>query len=715
MIRAALKTAENLFTPFRKQLAEYAIGRAAAARAETELAYQATHYATRMEQMSDLKIFSKGGLFRSGGKTLLKESDLNTIIPSIEKGEHYAPDHMLTTIRGIRKLLADEWKEVQKAGGIVSENTWKITKDGGIYKEIKTREIGREPGYFPHFLKQDWAEKFAKDGDTAFRYAAGKVDDWAIFGKQNRKLQVGHIDALDRFVDSHMNDNVFSKETREALSFLIKRDKISVGRAMIQLRDRGVSQLTSPFAVLRKARKINLMPEAYEQNPVVALDTYFRGSAKHIAAMKAWGPRGEYKMEVLAKMAKEAPELAPRFELLTEIINGSAEYKYNSREIRNIMRGFTEYAVGTKIGLGTAFIPNIFQIFISTVPKVGVINAAKAAVKLADSEALKFGRGTGIQGRKVLALEQMAGMSEDMLGSGMATKIFTEKHPGMMMFQGINRFNNMYSAIAGREWAKSLYRRAGRGNKSAISHLEQWGLNPKVRPDDKEMAKFGWKFATEMQLQRNALADPLWMNDPRFRFLALFKRFGLRQGYMVYDQIIGDLIKHKDPMPLLRLMTMGFAGGAMTAWSKDAIRRGLFKGPDYWDEGDKNMFQQGLYFYAQSGAFGMLGDIALRLPREMTADQIVRGVWDNAIFSITPIAFSEFGGVPGNPNMKGWPELFRDISVSMASEDKEIKKSLYDVAGKISPLGMMARSAYKGKLRVAKEDEKLLKAYYGGR
>ena len=69
-----------------------------------------------------------------------------------------------------------------------------------------------------------------------------------------------------------------------------------------------------------------------------------------------------------------------------------------------------------------------------------------------------------------------------------------------------------------------------------------------------------YRFAKDMNLQKDILKDPLIMNNPRTQWFFQFKRFGLRQFKLV-DGLLRQDLKQGNIMSLLRLGIAGYAGG----------------------------------------------------------------------------------------------------------------------------------------------------------
>jgi len=704
------------------------VGKEAARKHYDEIAEAAVFNGSVQNRMIEM------GLISSSGKILVKEADSPSLKLALDKGMHHANSNTQGFAGESRKLLDDIWKAAKEAGGKSKTESWVIDAEKGVLKKVTSWEpIGRQDNYFPHFLKRDYAEAFVKDGDNIFRSAARETHNWDMFSN-TAKYDTANLDALENAVSKWMalpegHVDALNPKTVKALNLLITRSMAEhpekeyyhAAQAISALRNRGINQISSPFSLLRRGRKMNLMAEAYEENPVVAIATYARSAAKQIAHQRVWGKENEKWVQMLRRLEVDGTKDEVKvFERLSEYIDGTAEFKYTNEQWRKFAKGFSEIEVMTKIGLGTAFIPNIFQIGISTIPKVGYRTALVAGLKAFTKEGQKTARGTGINGPRYLAMNLMAGMPDDYAATGALGKLMAI-HPGMDLFQRINKFNNIYSALAGEIYIKGMYKKALKGSEKALTALKRYGIDTSAPLTRHATEKGMLRFATDMQLQRDVLSDPLWMNDPRFRLMALFKRFGLRQTAMVYDHFIDEAIikplqrgQVPDLKPILMLAAHGVAGGYAIQWTKDAIRENVFKAPPY-DKGDISMLQDVWFAVAQSGMGGIVGDIVGRTSG-FAAHEILEGKFDNLYFSLMPIALSEFTGIPGNKSYPGLPELARDIAVDWTQYGlaEGSYKQAPNILRKLSPLGAYAGSKVRADAKEKEARQKFLKKLYGG-
>ena len=75
------------------------------------------------------------------------------------------------------------------------------------------------------------------------------------------------------------------------------------------------------------------------------------------------------------------------------MLNKLRGYTGKAKDILNAYYGFE---VGSKIGLGTATIPNLTQTLVSTMPQWGVFRTLRSGIDLLNPQSREFARSTGI-------------------------------------------------------------------------------------------------------------------------------------------------------------------------------------------------------------------------------------------------------------------------------------------------------------------------------
>ena len=162
-------------------------------------------------------------------------------------------------------------------------------------------------------------------------------------------------------------------------------------------------------------------------------------------------------------------------------------------------------------------------------------------------------------------------------------------------FQAINKANQYLGAAAGKEYIDTLM--SARESKIvwrrnwAEKSLRDLDLDPRAaKQTERQTLEAMYRFSRDAQLQRNVLNDPLFFNDPRFRPLILFKRFGYKQFNWIRENLSKELMRG-NVLPILRLGVGGFLGAQFVTWSKKALNSFL-AGEEVYDE--NRLFLPGL-------------------------------------------------------------------------------------------------------------------------
>ena len=202
-------------------------------------------------------------------------------------------------------------------------------------------------------------------------------------------------------------------------------------------------------------------------------------------------------------------------------------------------------------------------------------------------------------------------------------------------FMAINRGNLYLAAATMRralpQWYKLAQENTPRG-RHARERLADLNVSPDKPLTDNLILEKSYRFAVDSQLQRNVLKDPLVFNEPIWRPLFLFKRFGYRQAAYIKDMLWRETIHRKNPMPLLRLVAAGAAGGTFVLWAKDKIRE-LLSGEPSYRKSDLTSFRGVIDNIAAVGSFGVVSDM-------MDIDNM-SGLWNKAKFATMPVFVSD--------------------------------------------------------------------------
>ena len=539
----------------------------------------------------------------------------------------------------LRNILTDIYKDAKKAG-------------------IPVRAF-RE-NYFPNQLKEEFLKYLGSDVfkiiEADPKFSASKL--------QSDK------DYIVKYIDKVVKDGKLSKTTVEAIEHITK-DLIKEAKdggynlsareakanAFLKIRDTFFKQRWSLSGNLVKSRTANFPEHFYERDARLVLTKYANDVAKNVAMTEFFGAKNQKieiaikQLEALSKKAesqnnykakksidKEVAWLNQIFNSFNNMIEVDPAKNWADPRARKFWSDLVDFEVGTKIGLGYATIPNVTQTLISTAVKAGYWNTFKGGYRLLTDK--KYRANIEKSGLSNLSVFQMiSGLEPSDTFFGRAAHKLTE----YSQFQRMNKYNQYLAAAAGQEYVKNLVDVSnGKGtglsrfkSKSwARDNLKQLGIPEDVKNLSKrQRLESMYRFSRDAQLQRNVLNDPMMFNDPRFRPLFLFKRFGYKQFNWIREQVGRELFTHGNVLPLLRLGVGGFFGAQFVVWSKKALNNFLAGDEGVFDEtqlfipglpegtplatggGDENTdmskytYSDFLDHVAAVGSMGFIGDI----------------------------------------------------------------------------------------------------------
>ena len=539
-------------------------------------------------------------------------------------------------VQKMRKILDEAYHKAKEAGVNVAD-----------YME----------DYFPHMVKSDRMANLANDVNTILAM------DIAFEGEKISSLP-NTSRLLAQTINKLQSDGKLSSDTVKAIDYIKKQlnnisdSDVQMAEAFLRLRKEAQKTFTT-VGWLEKSRKIDLPPTFYEKDARIVLTKYLTDVAKRTEFAREFGAKGEKfestigALRVLQeKNVNSNPTLSKNIGKEIELIDKIYKIGFNLSETdprfnwrdplaRKSAKVLVDFEVATKIGLGYATIPNITQTLISTAVKAGYWNTIKGGVKLATSE--KYRQEVAQSGLSNLSIFQMLmGLEPSDSFMGRAAHTLTK----ISGFQGMNKVNQYVSAAAGKEYVTSLLNarnskikwRRDWAEKSLkdlnIDAKSQRNLSGKdwVNSNQQQTLEAMYKFSRDAQLQRNVLKDPIFANDPRFRPLFLFKRFGYKQFNWMRENLTQEFMRG-NVMPILRLGVGGMFGAQFVTWSKKLLNN-ILAGEDVtYDESrlfipglppgtpmgtlgsdvntDMSKYTWGDFFdhVASVGAFGFITDI----------------------------------------------------------------------------------------------------------
>ena len=566
------------------------------------------------------RLKEKGGLFSGGSLGRLlgrvevevnnKDYRIANKVPFKKDGKFY--------IKLRTKKQADEYfEDVGRRMGIEEHQgdkdvvkLRKIMDD--IYTDAKNTGIevkAYRSNYFPNQLKEEYLKHLGSDifkiAEANPKFFSTKISDKdVIMDTVGDIIKSKNISKTTQLALKEISKNLI-KEAKESGSVLSSKE--AQAQAFLKVRDTIFKQRFSVSGNLTKSRTALFPEEFYERDARLVLTKYANDAAKNISQHEFFGAKNE-KIDIAIKqlneLSKKAGSSNPKakqaiekeiawldqvFNSFTNMIELDATKNWKDPRARKVWSDLVDFEVATKIGLGYATIPNITQTFISTAVKAGYYNTFKGTYRLLTDK--KYKARVSKSGLSNLSVFQMiSGLEPSDAFFGRAAHRLTKAS----QFQRMNKINQYISAAAGYEYVKNLVDVSnGRGtglsklkSKSwARDNLQMLGLPSTVKNlTQRQALESMYRFSRDAQLQRNVLNDPLMFNDPRFRPMFLFKRFGYKQFNWIREQVGQEVFKHGNVLPLLRLGVGGFYGAQFVVWSKKALNNFLSGDEGVFDE-----------------------------------------------------------------------------------------------------------------------------------
>jgi len=586
--------------------------------------------------------------------------------------------NLLRSSKKLREEVADALSPQEAGGRPITARARRIAK---IIRPVLDEQFklaaktgidiaGYQPNYFPRMWKTEVAEII--------------YNDIASLRERHKSLlheKVTPEDArtLDKIIKSSV-DTEFSPMTKQAVNRL-RKSGMSYKDALDVLANDIHSEMYSPFGNIEKSRTADLPASFFERDAGEVLARYTMKLARRISFVEQWGKKGQKAHAKIRSVASKDPEnarvLSHLFSSFTGLIEIDPAKNFNPRT-KKFMHDLMGFEMATKIALGFATIPNVTQFTISTAAEAGYWRFLKGAMRLTKPEVKKRIRKSGATHYNILdimmgtdfRLSSASGVKDSI------KKIFKDK-PNRMSnvasllakvsgFKGINMVNQMLAASTAEVYVKDLHKIA---NSSSFKSRRSWAernlkklgvkdTKKKMTESDIEHAMF--RFAKESQLQKDALKEPLFFNDPRMRPFAVFKRFGFRQTKYAKDLLKRELQAGNILVPL-RLAAGGLLGAEFVVWAKDNLMK-LMSGEDVFHE-DKEGFEGMIDKWAMVGSLGMFSDI-------LDAEDKLSSIK----FLVNPVFFSDLEQI-----YKGFRGLAYNVDTFGFGSDA-IKRSIKDFA-----------------------------------
>lgn len=384
-----------------------------------------------------------------------------------------------------------------------------------------------------------------------------------------------------------------------------------------QIRKNMLKSMKAKEVSFEKERKFEIVPDFLLENDIGKVVTrYVDRMGLRVALADVFGVDGKKFAKYMDEVRKESPEDAKLLHKTLHMMDGrydrSKGYKGTARKLIN---AFYAIEYGTKIGLGTAFIPNVVQPLYSSAMQGGFMRTFGSAIKTLISPKYRhFLSKSGI----IYDPAQYIFLGHD--DNSKLNKI--SRAIGKLAFEPINRFNLYISAgtfdslVTDR--IPKLARAMAKGQTKTSWFRKNYDLMKEFGFSDGDIKgglrgldrykyeRLMQRFARNMQLQKNVLREAEMFGEPKLRPFLLFKRFGYGQVKLVKD-VCGNALKRGDIMPLLRFALAGAFGGEFVWWAKNMIKKILSGEEDYRKE--TNITERFLSNVAIAGSWGMISDV----------------------------------------------------------------------------------------------------------
>lgn len=506
-----------------------------------------------------------------------------------------------------------------------------------------TRPMGRVTD-LPRYLREDISRKLYRDLHKGISKAE----------KTLGKDELASSPMLAHTIDK-IGYNKFNPQTLELAQHLVDKGVAkTLGEAMLYMDKSLYNELFNPFGSIERPRLFTWPDKFVERNAGAIMTRYIKGFSKRIAEIEQWGQGGETALKRLNDIRNISPEEAATARKGLQILTGEYE------QIRRLSPGaqkaldfFIDYEMITKVGISPATISQLGQPFISYIPEAGVMRTIRGLKNLASSGGLRQVRSSGATSTAgSRALEIFAGRQTTKSVLGRVKEIATAPFSGLnraLAASGASVYN-----VAIRDWYK-IANSSPFGARRAWARwkLRKFGIDPDTKLTGKSINEGVYQAATDSQLQRNIMRDPIWLNDPHLRPFGFLKRFTMRQ-YDFFKKNIAAEVKHGNVLPLIRATVGAQVGGELVDQTKNMAKT-LFSGDmDYMKkvkllDPDLPVWQAAIDNIAEVATMGLFSELFARPLSfikdadsiDKAAGQYYSSFWRGLEFLTTPVIGSE--------------------------------------------------------------------------
>lgn len=340
-----------------------------------------------------------------------------------------------------------------------------------------------------------------------------------------------------------------------------------------------------PFGSLEKSREVD-MP-GYDMTRK-ALSDYVARAHDTISTAEQFGPKGEGKMEILARLQQEGYNSSQ--------INKAEEYLDKALKLKQYDQTATRASSAVRqanafMTLGTAGVSNAGQVT-NTMTVAGIGRTLKNMAKVMSSKTSRAqadSMGVTLD-HAISTIESQQVGTQNRILRNIASPLFRE----------VERFNRRYTALVGEDFGNHLLKKGEFGARKLKELGVSGEIGEKLTPDQIKQLSRGLVATTQFKVDPMDL--PAWTDSPMGKVVSQYKPFIYKQTEFMYNQVIKEAGKGNFA-PLLRFLAVGVPIGLGGQKIKDVVKgRDSFKDEEGNDKSTAALVDKGI---SSVGGYGM--------------------------------------------------------------------------------------------------------------
>jgi len=344
----------------------------------------------------------------------------------------------------LRYPLPSKMRTIADNIDAVLDETFKIADEVGVKVKIGReafRPIQQVKNYVPRKMKRNVAQEIWED---IYKVRKEAHEQAKLTGEFRDQI-------FADIVDSWYRGAKFNPRLSHSISYLLKTKQAKTpGEAVAMMDEVSFNELFRPFVNIERPRALRFPLDFYETDMRQIMASYISGFSKRIPEIRRWGQEGQGITTRLRKMTVEGfPDESRILKDIVASVTGRIEkMKDMPPWFRKFTEGITAYEVGSKIGLGTATVPQFTQPTISFIPLTRTVDWVRGGANIFSNVERSWARQTGAPGFE--QIRSITGMRpRGIMGQ------FAEVATKATAFQGMNKVQLSRSHLIGLLWTHS--------------------------------------------------------------------------------------------------------------------------------------------------------------------------------------------------------------------------------------------------------------------